>query len=86
VVGYTVGADRKPIADPRCGAVGVFVVATDGRFIASAAAVATLTPGAQSPFAISIPGAEAVARYRVSFRADDRIVPHVDRRGRASPD
>jgi len=29
---------------------------------------------------VSVPGAN-VGRYRVSFRTDDKIVPHVDRRG-----
>jgi hypothetical protein len=28
------------------------------------------------------PDADSVDRYRVSFQTDDRIVPHVDRRGR----
>jgi hypothetical protein len=30
---------------------------------------------------ITIPGMADVGRYRVSFRTDDGVVPHVDRRG-----
>jgi hypothetical protein len=32
------------------------------------------------PFVVAIPGAADVSRYRVSFRAGDRIVPHIDKR------
>jgi hypothetical protein len=41
---------------------------------------ATLPPGSETTFSISVPGAADVGRYRVSFRTDDRVVPHVDRR------
>lgn len=41
----------------------------------------TLDSGAEVPFMVNIPGAGNVARYRVSFRSGDRVVPHVDRRG-----
>ena len=40
----------------------------------------TLEPGAEGSFVITVPGANDVGRYRVSFRTDDRVVPHVDRR------
>lgn len=39
-----------------------------------------LAPGGQSTFAVTIPQAAAVGRYRVSFRSGDRIVSHVDKR------
>jgi hypothetical protein len=39
-----------------------------------------LQPGDESPFSISVPQAGPVARYRVSFRTEDRVVPHADRR------
>lgn len=39
-----------------------------------------LRPGGESPFVITVPGATEVGRYRVSFRTDERVVPHVDRR------
>ena len=42
---------------------------------------AALEPGADARFAITISGATDVGRYRVSFRTDERVVPHVDHRG-----
>jgi hypothetical protein len=38
-----------------------------------------LEPGASSRFAVSAPGSDIV-RYRVSFRTDEHVVPHVDKR------
>jgi hypothetical protein len=43
-------------------------------------ATPTLEPGAEGSFVISVPGAADVSRFRVSFRTDDRVVPHIDRR------
>jgi hypothetical protein len=68
----------------------VFLFASDGAFIGSGRAPVggpTLAPGADTLFAVSLPGADRVARYRVSFRTAQRVVPHVDRRerGPASP-
>jgi hypothetical protein len=40
----------------------------------------TLEPGAEAKFVVTVPGASDVGKYRVSFRTDDRVVPHVDRR------
>ena len=63
----------------------VLVFSKDGAYIASErapVAIAALAPGAEAPFVVTLPDADAVDRYRVSFRTDDRIVPHVDRRGR----
>lgn len=39
-----------------------------------------LSPGEESPFTLSMPAPTAATRYRVSFRTEERIVPHVDRR------
>lgn len=39
-----------------------------------------LSTGDESPFSISVPKSAGVGRYRVSFRSEDGIVPHVDRR------
>jgi hypothetical protein len=39
-----------------------------------------LGPGEEAPFKVSIPDPGAIARYRVSFRAGNDVVPHVDRR------
>jgi hypothetical protein len=64
----------------------VLVFSKDGAYIASErapVAVAALAPGAEAPFVVALPDADSVDRYRVSFRTNDRIVPHVDRRGRS---
>jgi hypothetical protein len=61
----------------------VFVFDRRGGFLSSGRAAvesAALIPGGESTFAVTIPGAEEVARYRVSFRSGDRIVAHVDKR------
>lgn len=39
-----------------------------------------LKPGEESPFSITIAEADGVGRYRVSFRTDGGVVPHIDRR------
>jgi hypothetical protein len=39
-----------------------------------------LEPGGEARFVVTVPHAGDVGRYRVSFRTDDRIVSHVDRR------
>ena len=44
-----------------------------------------LGAGDESPFAISVPGSADVSRYRVSFRTEDGVVPHLDRREAAVP-
>jgi hypothetical protein len=54
-----------------------------GRFLTSGRVpveTTALEPGAEATFVITVPGAADVGRYRVSFRTDDRVVPHVDRR------
>jgi hypothetical protein len=61
----------------------VLLFTSDGGFLASGRAVVespALRPGAESTFVVSVAGAGDVGRYRVSFRTDDRIVPHLDRR------
>jgi hypothetical protein len=41
-----------------------------------------IQPGDESPFAVKLPKATGVSRYRVGFRyADGRAVAHIDRRG-----
>ena len=42
-----------------------------------------LRPGEEAPFRLNVPNPGAVARYRVSFRAGNDLVPHVDRRNEA---
>ncbi len=58
-----------------------------GAFLASGRAsidVASLAPGDQSPFVVSIPATETVARYRIGFRGEDgRVIAHIDKRQQA---
>ena len=64
----------------------VFLFNRDGGFLSSGRVIVestALRPGAESIFVVTVPGAADVGRYRVSFRTDDRIVPHVDRRALA---
>lgn len=61
----------------------VFVFDRDGGFVASGRApleFGRIANGDESPFQVTIPEVKEVGRYRVSFRTDSGIVPHVDRR------
>jgi hypothetical protein len=63
----------------------VLLFKDDGGFLGSGRATVeapALGPGGETTFAVTLPGANAVGRNRVSFRSEDRIVPHVDRRSR----
>jgi hypothetical protein len=81
------------VHNPRDGAtlsrVTVTAYAFDdkGAFLASGRAlldVATLAPGDESPFVVSVPVTETVARYRIGFRGEDgRVIAHVDKRQQA---
>jgi hypothetical protein len=53
-----------------------------GGFVTSgrAAIQGALAPGGEAPFIVTVPGAADVGRYRVSFRTNEGVVPHVDRR------
>jgi len=42
--------------------------------------VAVLPPGSETPFTISLPDADRINRYRISFRQGQTSVPHIDRR------
>jgi hypothetical protein len=46
----------------------------------AAVEAAKLLPGGETAFVVTVPGASNVERYRVSFRNDDHVVPHVDQR------
>jgi hypothetical protein len=56
----------------------------NGSFLASGRAlidVTSLSGGDESPFVVSVPVNETVARYRIGFRGEDgRVIAHVDRR------
>ena len=61
----------------------VSVFNREGGFVASASRAvdaSMLGENSESSFIVSVPGLSDVGRYRVSFRTDDRVVPHVDRR------
>ena len=61
----------------------VFVFNAEGGFVTSARAAVdarALRSAGETTFAVTVPDAASVSRYRVSFRSGDRIVPHVDRR------
>ena len=59
-----------------------------GSFLASARAlidVTALAPGDESPFVVSVPVTDTVARYRIGFRDEaGRVIAHVDKRRQAS--
>jgi hypothetical protein len=79
------GVVRNPpagVAVERLTAV-VFLFSRDGSFLTSGRATVdspALVPGGESRFIVTVPSAADVGRYRVSFRTDDRVVPHIDRR------
>jgi hypothetical protein len=62
----------------------VFLFDQAGAFITSARApvdFVTLGAGDETPFVVTLAAPANVARYRVSFRTDAGLVPHLDRRG-----
>src|SRR5688572_7051085 len=64
----------------------VFLFDRMGTFVTSSRAnvdFLKLGAGDESPFVVALDAPATVARYRVSFRTDDGIVPHIDRRGAA---
>ena len=64
----------------------VFLFDRAGTFVTSSKAQVDflkLAAGDESPFVVSIDAPASVARYRVSFRTDDGVVPHIDRRGQS---
>lgn len=80
------GLVRNPLAGSSIEklAAVVFLFDQQGAFITSARAdidFLELAPGDESPFVISMDAPANVARYRVSFRNNAGIVPHIDRRG-----
>jgi hypothetical protein len=82
---------RGVVRNPQSGqegrniAVVVFVFGHGGESVATGRApiaAPLLAPGAESTFLVVVPGVSDVERYRVSFKSDDRIVPHIDRRSK----
>ena len=61
----------------------VLIFGQDGTLISTGRAqvpAARLNAGATTPFVVTIPDAGGVERFRISFRTDTRVEPHVDRR------
>jgi len=61
----------------------VLLLNADGDLITrgrAAVAAQSLPPGAETTFVVTVPNSADVGRYRLSFRTDDRVIPHVDRR------
>ena len=80
------GLVRNPVAGTAVDTLTavVFLFDQHGGFITSARAAVDflkLAPGDESPFVIDVDAPANVARYRVSFRNEAGLVPHVDRRG-----
>ena len=64
----------------------VLVYKGDGGFVGSGRAAVDSTmlgPGGETTFTVTVPAATQIGRYRVSFRTDDRVIPHIDRRDRS---
>lgn len=65
-------------------AVTAYTFDDKGSFLASGRAlldVTALAPGDESPFVVSVPVTDTVARYRIGFRTEDgRVIAHVDKR------
>ena len=65
-------------------AVTAYTFDGGGSFLASGRAlidVTALAPGAESPFTVTVPAGNSVARYRIGFRDEaGRVIAHVDRR------
>jgi hypothetical protein len=61
----------------------VMLYNSEGSYVTSGEAPVartTLAPGAESPFSVTLPDQPTLGRYRVSFKADERVISHVDRR------
>ncbi len=79
------GVIRNPVTGTRIDRLiaVVFVFDADGGFVTSGRATidnASLLPGGESAFLVDIPDAARAARYRVSFRTDTAVIPHLDKR------
>ena len=65
-------------------AVTAYTFDDKGAFLASSRAlidVTSLAPADESPFVVTVPVTDAVARYRIGFRGEDgRVIAHVDKR------
>jgi hypothetical protein len=84
------GLVRNPAAGPVVDRLSATVLLFDqqGGYLTSARSaidVPRLDPGQESPFTVSVQAPAGATRYRVTFRTEERIVEHVDRRGQVPP-
>ncbi len=80
------GLVRNPVSGTPVEKLSAVVFLFDrlGTFVSSSRAhvdFLKLGAGDESPFVVSLDAPATVSRYRVSFRTDDGVVPHIDRRG-----
>jgi hypothetical protein len=80
------GLVRNPVSGSEVEKLAAVVLLFDqqGTLVTSSRAdidFTRLAPGDESPFVITLDAPSTVARYRVSFRNDAGVVPHIDRRG-----
>lgn len=80
------GLVRNPVAGKPVDHLSavVFLFDSEGTFVTSSKSMVDfvrLGSGDESPFVVTLDAPATVARYRVSFRTDEGIVPHIDRRG-----
>ena len=81
VRGVVRGAAPQPAQSPLTAVVLLFD--REGTLIGtgrSAVQSGDVNPSGERTFVVTVSSAGNVGRYRVSFRSDDQIVPHVDRR------
>jgi hypothetical protein len=79
------GAVRNPADGMEHGRLSVMAIVfdEDGTQIGTGQTplpVRALAPGTETPFTISMPDADRINRYRISFAQDQTRVPHIDRR------
>jgi hypothetical protein len=74
-----------PAPDQRPLTAVVLLYSREGTFLTSARAEVQSAgdPAGERKFVVTVPSPGDVGRYRVSFRSDDHVVPHVDRRAQA---
>ena len=80
------GTVRNPRGASAMKRITVTAIAFDtrGAYISTGRAlldVTALAPGDESPFVVTLPSAQNVARYRIAFRGEDgAVIAHTDRR------
>lgn len=79
------GVVRNPVSGREIDRLTAVVVLynSEGSYVTSGQAPvarAVLEPGTESPFSVTLPDQATLGRYRVSFKADERVISHVDRR------